>query len=498
MTSRGLRAAMAAVLCGWAVVPVMADDLAKLQGLRAQIIGPAIARSAEFTAHSPQAERAGNEFRCRQPAASGMTDAEYQARYNAIQQAAQARNAAILKEKMELMNARRMRPPMPLEEYQAKMKVLDARQSAAAEQAHEEGKRLEQERLKARSEASDYVAITLQHAPRDERATIVPFAGQLPAPSFVAELNRVLQPFLATCGDREQVSVSHVYRDLFPMGGVDVERRYEKPVTAFHYTLRGGVLSLNPQANNAKWVAAHGYSNDARFTLASARQKWERALAESNRAGATYRRDFGVLAKRQAGIVYKLDPYWEQYKVDPTWDAVRRVFDGDFTGQKATWQFKSAFYLFGDIYSQRCKSEVEEFVEHRLPYSAIVRTRTYMDGRIEHDRETRVMVVHIDKRFEPQWRSYEPASLKHILVAAGNITEEMGSLASATNAKILEALRKSQQMSMYVQFFKTHACGSAAMVQLRENLVRVANDRPSAQQEGVRLPNAERESDPGR
>jgi len=497
MTSRVLRWAVAAVLTGGTALPFMADDLAKLQGLRAQIIGPAIARSAEFTAHSPQAEAAGAGFRCRQPAA-GMTDAEYQSRLNAMMQAAQARNAAIMKEKTELMNARRMRPPMPLEEYQAKMKVLQERESAAAEEAYAESKRLEQERLKARPAASDYIGITLQHAPRDERATILPFAGQLPAPAFVAELNRVLQPFLATCGDRENVTVSHVYRDLFPLGGVDVDRRYEKPITAFHYTLRGGSLALNPQANSPKWLASHGYSNDARFTVASARQQLERAVAESNRANATYRKDFALQAKRQAGTVYKLDPYWEQYRVDPTWDAVRRVFDGDFTGQKGSWQFKSAFYLFGDSYSSRCKSEVKEFVEHRLPYSAIVRTRTYMDGHIEHDRETRLAVVHIDKRFEPQWLSYEPAFLKHILVAGGNIAEEMGSLATASDAKIVEALRKSQGMSMFVKFFRTHGCASATMVQLRENLVRLANDRPSVQQEGVLHPNAGRESDPGR
>lgn len=498
MKNVAMRMALAAAMTSWMALPVMADEVAKLQGLRAQIIGPSIAQSHEFTAHSPQAEAAGSGFRCRQPAAAGMTDAEFQARYTAMQQAANAKNAAIMSEKMALMNARRTRPPMPLEEYQAKMAVLQAQESAAAEEAHAESKRLEQERLTARSAASDHVVITLQHAPRDERTTIIPFAGQLPAPSFVAELNRVLHPFLASCGDRDKVSVAHVYRDLFPLGGVDVERRLEKPVTAFHYTLRDGVLSLNSQANNSRWLATHGFSNDARFTLASARAQWEAGVAESNRASATYRRDFADLTKRQPGIVYKLDPYWQKYRTDPTWDAVRRIFDGDFTGQKPGWQFKSAFYLFGDMYSQRCKSEVEAFVEHRIPYSAIVRTRTYMDGRIEHDHETRVLVVNIDKRFEPQWRSYEPAVLKHILVATGNITEEMGNLASASDAKITEALRKSQQLSMYVDFFKTHACRSAAMLQLRENLVRVANDRPSVQREGVRLPNAEQESDPGR
>jgi hypothetical protein len=495
MRKGSLRAALTVAICAW---PAMAEDVATLRGLREQIIGPAIARGAEFTAHSPQGEPAGSGFRCRQPSASGMSDAEYQARYTATQQAAQAKNAAIMKEKMDLMNARRMRPPMPLDEYQAKVKLLQERESAAAEEAYAASKRLDAERLSARSAASDYVAITLQHAPRDERATIIPFSGQVPAPAFIAELNRVLQPFLATCGDRASVSVAHVYRDLFPLGGVDVERRYEKPITAFYYTLRGGVLALNPQANTPRFLAANGYSSDARFTLATARQKWEAAVAESNRASATYRRDHAILAKRQPGIVYKLDPYWAKYNVDPTWDAVRRTFDGDFAGQKDSWQFKAAFYTFGDIYSARCKSEVRRFVSHQIPVSRIVATRTYTSGRVEHDRVTDFITVYIDERFEPQWMSYEPAAFKQILVAAGNITEEMGSLTTASNAKIVQALRQSQQVSMFVRFFQDHPCNSATMLQLRENLVRVANDRPSVQQERLRLPNAERESDPGR
>jgi hypothetical protein len=477
---------------------VAADDVATLRGLREQIIGPVIARGAEFTAHSPHAEPAGSGFRCRQPSASGMSDAEYQARYTAMQQAAQAKSAAIMKEKMDLMNARRMRPPMPLDEYQAKVKVLQERERVAAEEAYAASKRLDAERLNARSAASDRVAITFQHAPRDERATIIPFSGQLPSPAFIAEMNRVLQPFLATCGDRSAVSIVHVYRDLFPLGGVDVERRYEKPITAFSYILRGGVLSLHPHANTPRWLAANGYSNDARFTLASARAKFEAAVAESNRASATYRRDHAILAKRQPGIVYKLDPYWSQYKVDPTWDTVRRVFDGDFTGQKDSWQFKAAFYMFADIYSSRCKSEVKRFVPHKLPVSRIVATRTYLSGRVEHDRVTDFITVFIDERFEPQWLSYEPAAMKQILVAAGNITEEMGSLTTASNEKILGALRQSQQVSMFLRFFQDHACPSATMLQLRENLVRAANVRPSVQQEGLRLPNADRESDPGR
>ncbi len=490
-----LRAALMGAICAW---PALAQDVAALRGLREQIIGPAIARGAEFTAHSPQAEPAGSGFRCRQPSSSGMSDAEYQARYTAMQQAAQAKQAAIMKEKMDLMNARRMRPPMPLEEYQAKVKIVQARETAAAEEAYAASKRLDAERLSARSAASGNVAIVLQHAPRDEHATIIPFSGQLPAPAFIAELNRVLQPFLATCGDRAGVTVAHVYRDLFPLGGVDVERRYEKPIAAFSYTLNGGTLALHPQANTPRWLAANGYSSDARFTLASARAKWEAAVAESNRASATYRRDHAILAKRQPGIVYKLDPYWSQYKVDPTWDTVRRIFDGDFTGQKDSWQFKAAFYMFADIYSTSCKSEVKRFVPHKLPVSRIVATRTYLSGRVEHDRVTDFITVFIDERFEPQWMSYETAASKQILVAAGNITEEMGSLTTASNEKILGALRQSQQVSMFLRFFQDHACPSATMVQLRENLVRAANTRPSLQQEGLRLSNAERESDPGR
>lgn len=267
--------------------PAAADDVAEMRAARERIIGPAIASGPDYTVHSPQAEAAGSGYRCKQPAAGGLSDAEYSARLNAIQQAARDKDAAIMKEKTALMNARRTRPPMPYEDYLARMKILQEQESANAVKAHEESQQLEQERRRGRSAASDYVAITLQHAPRDPAATIIPFAGQLPAAGFVAELNRILRPFLSSCGDRGWVTVSHVYRDLFPFGRPDENRGFEKSITAFNYTLSGGALALDSTRNTAKWVAAHGLSNDARFTLAGARRKRESDLAESARASAS-------------------------------------------------------------------------------------------------------------------------------------------------------------------------------------------------------------------
>ena len=48
------------------------------------------------------------------------------------------------------------------------------------------------------------------------------------------------------------------------------------------------------------------------------------------------------------------------------------------------------------------------------------------------------------------------------------------------------------------RFLDRHACDSAIMTQLGENIARAARGQPSLQAAGVRLPNADQESDPAR
>lgn len=491
MHSKGLLFLVGA--CTWGATQTP-EEIAALRAARERIIGPAIAVGAEFTAHTPQAVGAGGVFRCG-AAAPALSNEDFNARLSALRAKAKAERDAIMNEKLALMRARSARPPMPLEEYRERLKVLGEREAAVTQAAYDEDKTLQAEARVGQLQTDKRLALTLQHAPKDERATIVPLAGALPAPAFVAELNRVLRPFLATCGERSPVTVSHVYRDAFPVGGVDEERRYEKPIVAYVYTLRGGVLTLDPSGNTERWLAVNGPREAAPITLAAARAKLELVYTESARASALYRKDFEDASKRQAGIVYKLDPYWKQFEGDPALDSIRRVFDGDFVGQKESWQFKAAFYLFGEMYSVKCKAQVPKFERYLVPWSEVARTRTYLDGHVENEYRTRMQEVFIDARFAPQWPGWRPAAFKLIFVSAGEITEEMGSLATASNAKILEAIRKSGKMFMLPAFLGKHTCVSPVTVQLRENLVRAANGRPSVHAEKMVLPGAERESD---
>lgn len=492
------RSPHAALLTGTmlaALTAQAADDDAALRAARAQIIGPVIATGTDYTAHSLQAVAAGGGFRCESGGGARLSDAEYTARINAIQGQARAESDAIMKEKTALMNARRVQPPMPYEEYLAKLNVLNERESASALKAAEAQKKLDEEARGARTEASGHLAITLQHAPRDPGASIVPFEGQYPSASFIADLNRALRPFLASCGNREGVSVSHVYRDHFP-AGVDVERRYEKPILWYEYTLRNGTLSVGQRLPVNGWIASNGPGKDPRLTLAGAQAATGAARRESERASATYRQGFADAANRKPGIVYRLDPYWAQYQGDPALDSVRRVFDGDFAGQKDSTAFKAAFFMFGEAWSRRCAAEVPTFTRFRVATSEITRTRTYMDGHSEHDYETQITEIPIDSRFAPQWGDYRPAAAQHLVLAIAGITRDMGSFSTATTEQFAEAMRKTGKISMIGAFFRNHACGSATVAQLRENLVRAANGRPAVQQDGVVLSGAERESDP--
>lgn len=475
--------------------PAVAQTPDELRAARAQIIGSAIATGPDYTAHSPQAVASGGGFRCRAPETGGMTEAEYEARRRALETRYRQEMDAIQAEQKALPRKRFITKEISHETFQAEVARLQRRGEEAGRLHGEARARLDAEGSRARGAASDHVAIVLQHAPRDPKATIIPFENRQPSEAFVAELNRVLAPFLADCGARAWVTVSHVYRDHFP-AGIDVERAYEKPVTAFNYTISSGRLALDPVRNTSSWLATWGLSDDPRFTLASARQSRQASLQADARARGDYRQDHAVAAKRQRGVVYRLDAYWKQYEGGPALDSVRRVFDGDFAGQRDSTAFKAAFFMFGEAWSRRCAAEIPAFARFRVATSEIARTRTYVDGHVEHDYETRVTEVLIDKRFAPQWGDYRPVAGRHLAAATADIARDMGSFSTATTEQFVEAMRKTQRVSLFGRFFRNHACGSATLNQLRENLVRAANGQPSMQQAGLILAGAERESDP--
>lgn len=509
-------------LCGLISVPAVSgaaeDDSAALRAARAKLMGPVIATAATYTVHSPQAKKTGAGYQCGASAPGRMSNEEYTARTNALQQAARAENSALQKEETALMNARRSASPMPDKEFFAKWNPLQARKEAIAERAAADDEKLQEEWNNSRAASVSALTLYLQHTPSDPNRPIVPLDGPIPSSAFVAELNRLLRPFLATCGDSEWAATAHYYRNDLPFG-MAVTDKLEPHIIAFQYVLRGGTLSLKPgQIVSEVQRINNDPARNPRLTLAGLRAENAALSGESSRRTASYRADHAIAAKRKPGVVYKLDPYWARYRKP---DPARRIFDGDFGmdensanliygGAKKyadTADFRMIFINYADLYSQRCKAQVSSWatlaeqtrVNHRSELNPVT-------GLFEAKSDPMTVTRQMDARFSGLYQRYE-ADLQ-----TAQMAKTLGQMKAAergerkrpsemTASEFTDAIKQQtsemrELSGIFPEFFDNHACASAAMTQMGENILRASRGRPSMQAEGVKLDNAARESDP--
>jgi hypothetical protein len=204
------------------------------------------------------------------------------------------------------------------------------------------------------------------------------------------------------------------------------------------------------------------------------------ASSDRTRASAAGDREPAAATAPRAAVRLP-DAYWSRFAGDPALSSVRPVFEGDFRDQKGSVRFKGTYYLFADLWSRRCAAQVRSFRTFEVSFQTVTRTRQYLDGRVENEYGTRTAIVKIDERFGPQWDKYELDANKLMMSRVTAISRDMGGLSKASNAKIKEALQKASQGSMIATFFSDHACTSAEMTQLRENLLRAEYGKPSLQ-----------------
>lgn len=481
--------------------------------VRPKLFGPQIATGKDYTAHSPQAVVTDGKVQCAGPAEPKLSEEEHRKRLDALHAGITAMKDAYWKEVVELKR-RRNSKEITEAQFLELVAPLDAsyqkRESEALQKNYEEAQRLQQEFRESAQAASGNVGIVLIHSPSDPNATIIPLdQDAAPAPAFLADLNQTLKPFLLSCGDRPNVGVAHYFKDVSLGAGKDFSGQIsERQVAGYYYTLRGGLLALNaPDKGTKKFKLFHDAEHND-LTLASINALWEKhALIQAN-----YRKDFSVASKRKPGIVYKLDPYWAAYTADVTvgtylggyFDKARRIFDGDFTLINRSQEFRVLFMDYGQLFSQRCEAHVKSFVTYPIPNQDITRTRIYMDGRTEHDYESKPIPFQIDARFDPQWgqwyadrNSYWAQDLLHNLRTARGDKSFSAMSREEFAERTLQFLGMHTKTMMPIEaFFNRHTCTSAAMTQLGENLLRAAQGRPSLQAAGVKLAGADRESDP--
>lgn len=492
-----------AVLCAPSML--VANDLAGLRAAREQRMGPVIAMSAGYTTHSPGAAAVGGGYRCSRSATGTMTEAEYLAKGRERAARYQAEWDKLAAEDKELYR-KFSRSEISVQEKLKANAAINNRRMELQKRDAEQVQKLEQEWKQAGGAWSGPLQIYLQHTPSNPDATIIPFDGLYPSAAFIAELNRVLRPFLASCGDRDQVRVSHYFKDEVPY--LSAPTAAEPPIREHRYTLRGGTLQLQRHLDSYEpsVLATLGLdpAHNRRLTLAGLQAEKVALSNEQSRRNADYRKDFHIAAKRRRGIVYKYDAYWAQYR-NP--DLARRIFDGDFANYVNTTDFRALFLGYAQLYTSRCEKHVKSFTtlydstrtNHRseeLPGTDIIVAKS----------DPKIVPFRIDSRFAKHYQGYEGELTNAYMARVLGQMKEAGRgdrkrPSDMTAGDFAAAVKEERDYmtnmaGIFPEFFDKHLCESAAMTQLGENILRAADGRASLQQEGSTLANAERESDP--
>lgn len=485
-------------------LPVVAQQpTAELRAARQRLIGTEIARVGDYAAYSPQATASGAcPASYREPAAP-PSQADLEKYWKALADAKNAIAAEAARRQAPfsapLNAARRELREQRIDqaEYQRREKDLYVEINKIGAWQRAEEARVEKELSAPLNTAKRVLQINLEHSPADPNATIVPLDSQfLPTAAFLADLNRALASFLKTCGSSESVAVAHYYRDLFPNG---VPADFEPPITSYRYALKSGGLQLNEtDLKSAIFLARHDPDRNPRLRLAVFKNRIDTRVAETSRIKAEYRADFLKASKRKPGIVYKLDPFWAQY---PNSDLSRRIFDGDFARYPTTINFSWLYLVYGDYFSSRCAQHVKSWTTLLVPVSEPDGT---VDNPVTGLPETRfrssVDKLRLDSRFAPRYNDYEAAMRVYALSRAADAIKNGPNFATMTAREFFKLVPGVKDQltpeGTNLEFLQKQPCDSAMMTQLGENIARASRGQPSLQVDGVRLANAERESDP--
>ncbi len=477
--------------------------LADIQANRARWIGPEVARSATYTAHVPGAEKHGAEYVCPPQFGGGqkaMTTAQMDAILAKRGDWYRERNDPLIAERdKEIKDNLRRGSEIPrminrnelsreeglrrLDELREEQKAIDAKLRAKQEVLNAEA-----EKMFPTPKQLDALVIHLQHSPSDPNATIIPFAGENPAPEFIAELNRVMKTFLASCGPVGYIVVRHYFRDA-QRPHID-DQGAEMGVLSYSYTYQGDALVWQPTPGSTMG-GPFSVTKGQDITLAGFRALYER-LAQIR---ADYRKDFAYASRRKLGIVYKYDAFWQQF---PDFEIARRIFDGDFAPYTNTIDFTFLYTNYGGLFTKRCRAQVKSVTTIYHQTQKYVGGETTPDLFFEPKYETEIASFEVDSRFAPRLPEFTRSQAMHMMKVW---TEKMkrGERFEWSVQGMRDAVgdyARQIQLTPAEMFFDKNACTSAIMQQLGENLYRAASGQASLQAEGVRIAGSEQESDP--
>lgn len=464
-----------------------AQTLEKKHAARQKRIGLQIASTPGYTIHADTAVMRGGKLICE----TGTSREEIQAEFDRLEEQKQAvwqerdqKLAELTRQRTQAQGRDgfvRITQQMDAvtEDYGARYEEITKKQKALWQ-----------------NNSAGSLTITLLHQPASQTDTILPMQGNEPTSRFVNELNQALAPFISTCNEARFAYIAHYYKNAYRYGEKDT------PVSGFRYNIVNGKLKLiTCDTPSCKEIAAlagrSGQTQNPELTLAG----FMKAEAAKAIEAAEYRKAFAYKAGRQGGIVYKLEPYWAQYK---DLDTARRIFDGDFS-RSDTRLFKYLFVTWGNLYSDLCVTDQSEKDLYQIPVREYMGMETHLDGSATKYYQDRFVDVWIDKRFSPQWGQYRPESNLYFMTKVLTNSQAKGFgqkvLSGMSVKQFVEAIRQGSremlaELFQLRDFLTSNSCQSASVQQMTENFIRAANHRLSAQQAGKAFAGAQGESDP--
>jgi hypothetical protein len=200
--------------------------------------------------------------------------------------------------------------------------------------------------------------------------------------------------------------------------------------------------------------------------------------------------------KRQRGLVYKKPRFWSAY---PEFGVGRNIFEGEF-GAVSRGALAPFFVNYLRAFAVTCRSTVAQR-SHRV-FNVMSQDGRYLpNGTFETiGPKRKVGEVLIESRFADDYDEFleypefedEVGAIQDAMASAflggdpRDLTAIPGTLVNST-------FRKVRSILSYRSFNRD--CGSPMIVQLQENLFRLANGRPSLQASGGTVPGAAAASD---
>lgn len=171
------------------------------------------------------------------------------------------------------------------------------------------------------------------------------------------------------------------------------------------------------------------------------------------------------------GIVHEPKSFWHDYRSK----IIQQVFDGDFgRNLDSSTQFRILFNSYVESFSKNCHAYLP--ARHEAVTLSQVNTKRDGYGNVVSQQQDQSWTVDVDSRFAPTYREYSSSLL---------------STSGETLAGALAVMSGTVSPNAYFDpgtdittFFAKEACGSAAMRQLTENLLRAAQGRPPLQDAG--------------